>query len=168
MSTTRNRNLLIIITILLLTNVAVLVYFLGKNKNTKVAGATEPVRPNVAEMLQKEVGFNEEQTAKYKEMKEKQKERIRPMYDNMRKAKDSLFRLLSYPGTPDSVVTKAADVIAQQQKEIDMETFNHFKRVRTLCIPGQETNFDSMVIRMFRRMGKPVRHTEQGKPEDKK
>ena len=88
-------------------------------------------------MLQKEVGFNEEQTAKYKELKDKQRERIRPMYDNMRKAKDSLFRLLSYPDTPDSVVNKAADVIAQQQKELDIETFNHFKRVRTLCTPGQ-------------------------------
>lgn len=160
--------MLIIIAVLLLTNIAMLVYFFEHKKNVRVASATEEKRMGVAEMLQKEVGFTDEQTAKYKEMKEKQKERIKPMYDNMRKAKDSLFRLLSFPGTPDSVINKAADVIAQQQKEIDMETFHHFKRVRTLCTPGQETNFDSMVIRMFRKMGKPVRYHEQGKPEDKK
>jgi periplasmic protein CpxP/Spy len=164
MSTTRNRNLLIIITVLLLTNIGMLAYFLGQKKNTKPCPPAEAARVGVAEMLQKEVGFTDEQTVKYKEMKEMQKARIRPMYDNMRKAKDSLFRLLSFPGTPDSLISKAADVIAKQQKEIDMETFNHFKRVRTLCTPGQETNFDSMVIRMFRKMGKPVRHNEQAKP----
>jgi Spy/CpxP family protein refolding chaperone len=168
MSTTRNRNLLIIITVLLLTNIGMLAYFLGQKKNTKPCPPVEAGRVGVAEMLQKEVGFTEEQTAKYKEMKEKQKQRIKPMYDNMRKAKDSLFRLLSFPDTPDSSVNKAAEVIAQQQKEIDLETFNHFKRVRTLCTPGQETNFDSMVIRMFRKMGKPVRHNEQGKPGESK
>ncbi len=168
MSTTRNRNLLIIITVLLLTNIGMLAYFLGQKKNTKPCPPAEAARVGVAEMLQKEVGFTDEQTVKYKEMKEMQKARIRPMYDNMRKAKDSLFRLLSFPGTPDSLISKAADVIANQQKEIDMETFNHFKRVRTLCTPGQETNFDSMVIRMFRKMGKPVRHNEQAKPGETK
>ena len=62
------------------------------------------VPKTVTEMLQKEVGFNEEQTAKYKQLKEKQRERIRPMYDDMRNAKDSLFRLLSYPETSDSLL----------------------------------------------------------------
>lgn len=158
MSTTRNRNLLIIITVLLLTNVAVLVYFLGQKKNEK-----PPVWNGVAAMLQNEVGFNEEQTTKYKEMKGKQRERVRPMYDDMRKAKDSLFRLLSYPETNDSVLNKMADEIAQKQKAIDLETFNHFKRVRVLCTPDQLPKYDTMVLQMFRKMGKPVRHSESEK-----
>jgi hypothetical protein len=158
MSTTRNRNLLIIITVLLLTNVAVLVYFLGQKKKEK-----PPVWNGVAEMLQNEVGFNEEQTAKYKEMKGKQREKVRPMYDDMRKAKDSLFRLLSFPETSDSVLNKMADEIAQKQKAIDLETFNHFKRVRVLCTPDQLPKYDTMVLQMFRKMGKPVRHGESEK-----
>jgi capsular polysaccharide biosynthesis protein len=164
MSITRNRNLLIIIAVLLLTNAAVLAYFIGQKKNTKGASSNvDRDRSGVAEMLQKEVGFNEEQTAKYKEMKEKQQEKIHPVYDDMRKAKDSLFRLLSYPGTSDSVVNKMADVIAQKQKALDVETFNHFKRVRTLCTTDQLPEYDSMVLRMFRKMGKPFRHSESEK-----
>ena len=45
MSTTRNRNLLIIIGVLLLTNVAVLVYFLGQKRNNKLqwrSASSEP------------------------------------------------------------------------------------------------------------------------------
>ncbi|MEP7374397.1 MAG: hypothetical protein ABI675_13470 [Chitinophagaceae bacterium] len=163
MSTPRNRNLLIIIAVLLMTNVAVLVYFLGQKKTEK-----PPVWTGVAEMLQKEVGFNEEQTTKYKEMKEKQRGKIRPMYEEMRKVKDSLFRLLSYPETSDSVLNKMADAIAQKQKAIDIETFNHFKRVRVLCTPDQLPKYDTMVLQMVRKMGKPVRHGESEKTEKKK
>ena len=163
MSTPRNRNLLIIIAVLLLTNVTVLAYFLGQKKIEK-----PPAWNGVAEMLQKEVGFNEEQTVKYKEMKEKQRGKIRPMYDEMRKVKDSLFRLLSYPETNDSVLNKMADVIAQKQKAIDIETFNHFKRVRLLCTPDQLPKYDTMVLQMIRKMGKPVRHGEPEKTEKKK
>ena len=163
MSTTRNRNLLIIIAALVLTNIAVLVYFLRQEKNEKPSTWT-----GVSEMLQKEVGFTEEQIAKYKEMKGKQRGKIRPMYDDMRKAKDSLFRLLSYPETSDSVLSKVADVIAQKQKAIDLETLNHFKRVRTLCTADQLAKYDTMVLQMVRKMGKPVRHGESEKTEKKK
>jgi len=166
MSTTRNRNLLIIIGALLLANVAVLVYFLGQKRNSGM-GQRE-VHSTVTEMLKDEVGFNEEQSAKYKELKDKQREKIRPMYDNMRKAKDSLFRLLSYPDTPDSLLNKAAEVIAQRQKELDIETFNHFRRVRVLCTPDQLPQYDSLVLRLLRKMGKPFRHGETEKAAPKK
>jgi len=166
MSSARYRNLLIIIGALLLTNVAVLVYFLRQEK----APATEQpgrTRSTVTEMLQDEVGFSEEQTAKYKELKDKQREKIKPMYENMRRAKDSLFRLLSYPDTPDSVLNKAGEVIAQRQKELDIETLNHFRRVRALCRPDQLPQYDSLVIRLLRKMGKPFRHGESDKVEHK-
>ena len=140
--------------------------FLVRKELIKQQWATEAPQ-TVTEMLQHEVGFDEEQTAKYKELKDKQREKIKPMYGNMRKAKDSLFRLLSYPDTPDSLLNKAADVIAQQQKELDIETFNHFKRVRTLCTPDQLPQYDSLVLRLLRKMGKPFRHSETEKTEKK-
>jgi len=90
------------------------------------------------------------------------------MYDDMRKMKDSLFRLLSYPETSDSLLDKMADAIAQKQKALDLQTFNHFKRVRTLCTPGQQSKYDSMVLRMFRKMGKTTRHNEAEKTDKKK
>ena len=161
MSTARNRNLLIIIGVLLLTNIAVLVYFLGQKKPAKPTHSEEKV--GMSEMLQKEVGFSDEQIAQYKQLKEKQKETIRPMYDDMRKAKDSLFKLLSYPETNDSVLSRVADVIAQKQKALDVQTFSYFKRLRTLCTPGQQPKYDSVIQRVFKKMGKPSRNNEAEK-----
>jgi protein CpxP len=166
MSNPRNRNLLIIIGVLLLTNIGVLVYFLGQKEPEK--SPHDEKRAGISEMLQKEVGFTDEQTAQYKQLKEKQKETIRPMYDDMRKTKDSLFKLLSYPETNDSLLTKIADAIAQKQKALDLQTFNHFKRVRTLCTPEQQPKYDSMILRMFRKMGKTSKHSESEKTNKEK
>ncbi len=163
MNNPRNRNLLIIIGVLLFTNIAVLVYFFSEREGKSYARGEEKDRGNMAEMLQKEVGFNDEQTAQYKQLKTLQKQTIKPMYDEMRKAKDSLFRLLSYPGTSDSLLNKVSDDIAQKQKALDLQTFNHFKRVRALCTPDQQPKYDSLVIRMVRKMGKPSHSNEKEK-----
>jgi Spy/CpxP family protein refolding chaperone len=165
MTTSRNRNLLFIIAALLLTNVAVLAYFLWIKKPEEKQRGSGPKNGGMTEMLQKEVGFNNEQVAQYKQLKDQQWATIRPMFDEMRKAKDSLFRLLSDPNVNDSIIYKTSDVIAQKQKALDLQTFNHFKKVRALCTPDQQSKYDSMVLRMFRKMGKPMRKNEQGKEE---
>lgn len=165
MSAPINKNLLIIIGVLLITNIAMLVYFLTDKGPARQADPAKQAKTGVADMLQKEVGFSDDQIAQYKGFKEKQKQTIKPMFDDMRRAKDSLFRLLSYPETNDSIISKAADLIAQRQKTLDLQTFNHFKRVRTLCTPEQQPKYDSMVIRMFSRMGRSQRHSDSGKKE---
>jgi periplasmic protein CpxP/Spy len=157
-----NRNLLVIIIVLVLTNIAVLGYFLWFRSADKPP-QPEKERSGLTDMLQKEVGFNDDQVAQYKLLKDKQRAIIHPMFDDMRKAKDSLFRLLSFPETPDSVLRKAAEAIGQKQRELDLQAFTHFRKVRTLCTEDQQTRYDSMVVRMIRRMGRQPRKPEPEK-----
>lgn len=162
----RNKTLLFIIAVLLLTNIAMLVYFLGKREDKPKSQRSQ--RGGLTEMLQKDVGFNEEQVARYKKLKEQQWETIRPMFDQMRKAKDSLFRLMGDSTANDSLINKAAEAIASQQKALDLQAFNHFKRVRELCSnTEQQVKYDSAILRMFRKMGKPARRGENNKEEKK-
>jgi hypothetical protein len=160
-----NRNLLVIIGVLLLTNIAVLVYFLWFEEPEKPAANKD--RNSMSEMLKRDVGFNDEQVARYKELKESQSNTIRPMFDDMRRVKDSLFRLLSIPNVSDSVLNNAADAIAQKQKAIELQTFNHFKRLRGLCTVEQQPKYDSMIVGMFRKMGKQPRKTGNDKTDKK-
>ena len=155
-----NKNLLIIIAVLLLTNIAVLGYFLWYKK-TDVPVRNDRDRNGIADMLQKEVGFTDAQVAEYKILKEKQRGTIRPMFDDMRKSKDSLFKLLGVSGLSDSTLNSITDGIAHKQKLLEIETFQHFKRVRALCTPEQEAKYDSMIVRMFRKMGKPSKPGEK-------
>jgi Spy/CpxP family protein refolding chaperone len=161
-----NRNLLFIIAALLLTNIAVLVYFFWIKQPKTDFGGHERPKNGIADKLKDSVGFNDEQVAQYQKLKDEQWASIRAMFDEMRKAKDGLFRLLSDPNASDSVINKASDVIAQKQKALDLQTFNHFKKVRALCAtPEQQVKYDSLIQRMFRRMGKPMRRNEKDKEE---
>jgi periplasmic protein CpxP/Spy len=165
-TTSRNKNLLFIIAALLLTNIAVLAYFLWVKQPVNGRSGPEKPRISITDKLRDSIGFNEEQIKQYTQLKDQQWATIRPLFDEMRKAKDSLFKLLSNPNVSDSIINKASDAIAQKQKALDLQTFNHFKKVRALCTPDQQSKYDSMVQRMFRKMGRPMRRSEQGK-EDK-
>jgi periplasmic protein CpxP/Spy len=163
-TTSRNKNLIFIIAALLLTNIAVLVYFLWLKEPSK---QKEQPRNGITEMFQNEVGFTEAQVAQYRLLKEEQRAAIKPMFDEMRKAKDSLWRLMSDTTVSDSVLSRAADAIAQKQKALDLQTFNHFKRVRMICTPEQYAKYDTAILRMFSKMGKPAKRNEADKEKAK-
>lgn len=161
-TTSRNKNLIFIIAVLLLTNIAVLAYFLWFKKPVERNRFTQEKRAGMMiEMLQKEAGFSDEQIAQYKQLKDLQEKTVKPMFDEMRKAKDSLFRLVTNPGVSDSVVNSVADVIAQKQKALDLQTFNHFKNLRALCKDqAQAVKYDSAIFRLFKKMGKQMKRGE--------
>ena len=166
MSTSKNRPLIFIIAVLLLTNIAVLGYFLWFKKDHPSGGNNDRGRNGIATALQKEVGFSDEQVAQYKQLKDEQSKKFRPLFEDMRKSKDSLFRLLGNQSINDSVVNNIAEVISQKQKTIDVEMFNHFKKVRRLCTPDQLPKYDSLIQRMMRKMGKPS-HKDTDKKGEK-
>jgi protein CpxP len=163
MSTSKKRSLVFIIIFLLLTNIGVLGYFLWYKKLPKNPSSDK--RNGIALALQKDVGFDDQQVAEYRILKEKQWASIKPMFEEMRKAKDSLYRLLSNENANDSLVYATAEVIAQKQKTIDLQAFTHFKQIRALCKPEQLVKYDSLVQRLVRKMGKP--RSEQKKEEKK-
>ncbi|PZR29574.1 MAG: hypothetical protein DI535_02340 [Citrobacter freundii] len=163
MSRPGNKNLLIIIAVLLLTNIAVLGYFLWYKKPEAKQQQWGDGRGNnngIQDLLQKEVGFSADQLAQYKQLKDKQRETIRPMYDEMRKAKDSLFRFLKDSSVTDSIIEKAANRIANQQRAIDLQTFHYFRKVRTLNTPEQLPKYDTLIQNMFSKMNRPPRRPD--------
>ncbi|MBN8673783.1 MAG: hypothetical protein J0L56_06590 [Chitinophagales bacterium] len=161
-TTSRNKNLLFIIAVLLLTNIAVLAYFLWFKKPVERNRFTQEKRAGMMiEMLQKEAGFTDEQITQYKQLKDLQEKTVKPMFDEMRKAKDSLFRLIRNPEISDSVVNRVAEIIAQKQKALDLQTFHHFKSLRALCKDeAQAIKYDSAIFRMFKKMGKQMKRGE--------
>ncbi len=152
-----NKPLLVIICVLLLTNIALLAWFFWPRPQN------DAPRNGATEMLKNDVGFSDAQLAQYKVLRDKQKENIRPVFEQMRGTKDSLFRLLGDTSVSDSALNAITDHIAQQQKMLDLSAFHHFSEVRKICTPDQRVAYDSMVVRMFHRMGRP-----QGKKADEK
>jgi Spy/CpxP family protein refolding chaperone len=167
-TTSRNKNLIFIIAALLLTNIAVLVYFLWIKEPAEKPRDNNRGGNGMTEMFQNEVGFTNEQIEQYKILKEEQRATIRPMFDGMRKAKDSLWRLMSDTTVSDSVLNRAADAIAQKQKALDLQTFKHFQRLRAICKPDQLAKYDTAILHLFSKMGKPAKRNEADKAKEKK
>ena len=154
----RNKNLIFIIAVLLLTNIAVLLYFLAFKKPQKRTMRTGGRGEGISELLQKEVGFTDDQVAQYKQLKEQQKQKMRPLVEEMRKAKDSLFRLMSDSTLSDSVINNIASNIGDRQSTLDLQTFIHFREVRNLCSSEeQKVKYDSAILKMFRKMGSTMK-----------
>src|SRR5690606_10200280 len=162
MSISKNKPLIFIIAILLITNIALLVFFLNYSKPEK-PGDKGTRGGMVSATLKKDVGYSDEQIGEYKKMKEEQFKTMRPIMDDIRKSKDSLFRLLGSATAEDSTVDQLAGDIAMKQKEMDLLAFGHFKTIRSHCTPDQLPKYDSMVVKMIRKMGKG---RQQEKPKN--
>ncbi len=147
-----NKRLIIIIAVLLITNIAVFSYFLWFKKSHHDDKSARS-KNGISETLKKYAGFSDEQVARYKELKDKQRQTIRPMFDHMRTLKDSLFILIGSQEPSDSLINAMTDKIALQQKSIDLQTFNYFRGLRSLCTTEQLPKYDSIVINMLKEMG---------------
>ncbi len=150
-STTKNKSLVSIIIFLLITNIAMLIFFLALNnpaqKNVHIRDQN-----GMSGMLQKEVGFSNDQLNKYQSLRKEQMDSIHSLFDGLRKSKLNFYSLIYSSNVADSSVKNAADLISKNQKILDLKMFNHFKMVRNICTPDQLEKFDSTIKKVFIRM----------------
>ena len=158
----KNRVFISIITVLLLTNIALLVFFFW----VKPHGNFRPDmrRDSIAQSLENKIGFSQEQMAQYQRLKDEHKEKIKPLFEDMRNAKEQFYRFLHQPAS-DSELNNAANVIGEKQKAIDLQIFRHFKELRDLCTAQQQPKFDSLIQQVIHRMSVPYHKRNMDKKD---
>lgn len=110
----------------------------------------------ISGLLQKEVGFSKEQLDTYQSLRKDQLNKVHMLFDELRKAKTDFYNLIYTSQASDSTVNRAADLIAEKQKTLDLQMFNHFEMVRNICTSGQLQKFDTTIKKVITRMtGKP-------------
>jgi protein CpxP len=127
------------------------IFFLVLNK--PVPKNSHERDPNgMSGMLQKEVGFTKEQVDAYQALRKQHSDSIHMLFDNLRKSKTDFYNLMYSPQVADSSVTKAADLIAENQKILDLHMLSHFKMVRNICTADQLQKFDTSIKKVITRM----------------
>ena len=144
---TQNRFLVLLVAILLIANLGLMLYFFAFRH--KDEGGRMP--PRVSDFVQKELGFNADQAAKFQQLRDQHKEDIRPVLEDMKKLKDSLYKLLKTPQMNDSAAAALSNRIGEKQKEWELLIFHHFQKVRAICDSSQLPKFDSLVHQMVNR-----------------
>ncbi len=170
MNSSRNKILLFLVGILLLTNIAMLVFFLGK-KGPDKQRAPRDRSSVVREHLKDSVGFTEQQLAQYDQLRQQNRENMKPLFEDLGNAKLEFYKYVNQSGPADSASQAAAAAIGEKQKALDLAFFNHFRQVRALCTPGQLPKYDSLVQHIIRRMVAPPHrgdHKEKKPGEEEK
>ncbi len=152
----KNKSLIWIIVFLLLTNLAMLAFFIFFNGPSKKPRGRED---NIGLFLQKEMNFDSTQMKLYQNLKEGHMQSAKLKFENIRSAKDTFYNLLYTKEISDSFLAERAAIIGNKQRDLDFSFFQHLKAVRKLCTPEQlpkfDTSFKKVIDKMIGRGRKP-------------
>jgi protein CpxP len=106
-------------------------------------------------MIIRELGFNDTQIKKFEELVKQHRSGMDDLDKKGRDIRESYFKLMA----SDSLDVKAKEnfeaQIAENQKNIDAFTFDHFRQVRVLCTDEQKKKFDEMIGEIMMHMRGP-------------
>ena len=150
---TKSKLFLLIIAILLLTNIAMLFFLFNKDKD---GGKKPPPDRNAAakDFLQKDIGFTPAQLQQYDTIAKQHREKMKSTFEEMRKAKELLFKEVGAQAFSDSAIAEAASKSAERQKGMEVQFYSNMLEVRKLCTAEQLPKFDSLFYKMWSRKPK--------------
>ena len=143
-----NKLLLLIIGVLLVANVWLLWSYVWKKPGDKPKMLMEP--PSTR--LKREIGFNDQQVAIYDSLREKHYSNIRPMFEELKTSRDSLFKLMHQPQVADSLIAMQSETVYEKQKAIDLKMHQYFRSLRDLCSEEQKPKMDSFLANLAKKM----------------
>jgi len=164
MAIAKNKVLLIIVGVLLLTNLGMLLLFVNLKPPGNRFGRDGKGRQGLTEILKEKAGFSKQQLSAYQQLRDQHWTKMKPLLADMRNAKDSFYQLLYVQDVPDSVLNKAVMIIGEKQQAIDLQTFHHFQQVRNLCDSAQRPGFDTLVHQVIYKMSAPFRRDNMHPP----
>ena len=164
MKTSTTKILTIAVILLLLVNIAMLIFMLNRGKRPHDAKNPRGKNNDPFEMLAKELNMTDEQRSTHLKLRDEYFNSVRPLFDSVRTAKEEFFGLIKETNVNEHLVDSFANRIAERQFAADKLTFEHFRRVRALYNPDQQKKYDELVIKMIQRSGNKKRDSaDKGK-----
>lgn len=144
---TKNKWFLFLLGFLLIANITLLLSFFVFGEKTEGRPRTNNPAP-ASGFLSKELSFSEEQKALHKEMRDAHFKSIKPLWEEIRKTKDSLYKQLNNPAFDEAALQAMTERLAEKNKMSDQMMFRYFKELRKICTEDQLPGFDSIVPQM--------------------
>ncbi|MBC7827715.1 MAG: hypothetical protein H7122_08220 [Chitinophagaceae bacterium] len=162
-SVLKNKVLVTIIAILLMANIAMLVFFIsGMRKPEGDNSANKKPGHTTESFLRTRVGFTEQQLVEFNKLKEEHYRKLNPLFEDLRLTKDQFFILIK-DSISDSHADSFATVIGEKQKNLDLQVFRTVREVRGLCNKQQQIKFDSLLPKIAYKV---VGHIRKGNPKE--
>lgn len=153
MKGSNNKIFTIAVILLLLVNIAMIVFMVKGRRHHNVK--REGGKGGPFEMLAKELNMTEQQKAEHQKLRDEYFAAARPLFDSIRAAKQAFFGLAKEANVSDSLVNSYINRIAEKQSVADKLTLAHFRKVRDLYTGDQQRKYDEFVQKMMQRQGGP-------------
>jgi periplasmic protein CpxP/Spy len=158
----RQRWLLVLVAILLITNIATLSIYWIKKPGRDGGPGRDGREKRMGQFLVDQMKFDANQEATYWKLRDSIIVIQKPVMDSIRSAKKRFFDLLNQPDASDSLLMDRSNEIADLQKKLDIVTFRHFQKVRAICRPDQLQKFDTVIKEIVNRMTPFRKNFKQG------
>lgn len=147
------RPLVFLVILLILTNLSLLGILLlrGEQSNSKPNRFAER-KAAMKLKLKEQVGFTEDQLARYDSLSESMYKIGKERMDAHRQFKRNIVQDWIKSDLSDSTRDQLAQQIGEQQTSLERDMLAHIKRVRSICTPQQTAIFDTLYpAQLFRR-----------------
>ena len=151
--------MLAVLLLLLASNIATLVYMWLPPRPPKGKAGRRGF-----ELLVKELKMTDSQQTTYAKLREEHQAFVRPLRQKLKNRKDAFFDLLKTDTASVFVIESAAAKSAAIQQQLDMASFDHFKKLRAVCTPEQQKDFDKLIQDVIRQMAPPQGGGRPGGP----
>jgi protein CpxP len=131
--------------VLLVSNI-VLAVFLFVSNSSKDGKQNK----NEANSIYKEIGLDSIQIDTFKARKEAYFKVMRPLWNEIKELKDSMYKKLEADSN-DLIVRSLSSEIANKTSIADMKTYQHFSELRKLCTPDQQVRYDTIIPKLVNR-----------------
>ena len=113
-------------------------------------GDSGRLRSAIGQRVADRLGFSPKQRATYEQAQRQQEARLGPVEDSLRQGRATLFGRLGQlsPAEADALIRQ----MERQQGRIIQLRVAHWQRIRALCTPPQQSQFDTLLIRLSNRL----------------
>lgn len=107
------------------------------------------------QFLIRATGMDEEQQKAYAQLRDKHRSQVEAFKTQNSALRKQLFGLLAQQGAGDPMVLQLTDSIASIKRQEEILTYEHFRQVRAICRPDQQTRFDAAIGEAIQSMAPP-------------
>lgn len=136
----KNLLLYILLIFLIIVNGFFLFNYIGK---PHLKGPIGPKGPS--NFIVKQLNFNDTQFDKFSELSNSHKKRMRTISDDLKELKEGLFDNISNMSISESKIDSIATLIGRNEKAKDLEIFNHFRKIQSICNEKQKMQFNEIM-----------------------
>lgn len=141
----KNTILYILLIFLIVVNAFFLFNYMGKS-NAENPKKSQRDR----DFIVKELGFNEEQIAQFKENSKGHHEEIMSFSNDIKNLKDQLFNELSNDSIKKEILDSITSLIGEKEEKKQQEIFSHFKMIQELSNDKQKEKFKTIIMHALR------------------